>query len=742
MDVTGPRPDHSSPEMMFPSVAPQPRGVEGERRVITVLFCDVVNSTTLAGHFDPEEWAEIMNEAFHYMIAPIQEYDGMVGRLMGDAVLAFFGAPQAHEDDPQRAVLAGLGIVNGIRPFCNRFADDYDLEFNVRVGINTGPVVVGEIGSSQTQEYTAMGDAINLAARMEQTAIAGTVQISEDTYRLVAPLFDVWDLGNIEVKGRTDPIPAYRVLGVEPQPERLRGIEGLQTPLVGRGRELSRLREILDDLQDKQSQICFLIGEAGLGKSRLIAEVRREWRDSLATTQEVVGPLLHSWTEFLCVSFGSSRPYDTIKRQISQFCGIRDTDTHEVVQERLKRLSSLYTGDLQEQIHQAFGFLLSDKLSVFTPTDPEEFRQKLWEVIKQMIRAQTELGPVVYVFDDLQWVDRATLETIRFLLPLVKSRQIMFLVAMRPEWKSAGWELFLDTQMEYPEYCSSIYLEPLSTVESRAMISHFLDPAGAPVAVYDLIMRKAEGNPFFIEETVRTLLDAGVLERDSGKLHWVASTEFNQVTSLLALPGSVQALLTARIDQLDLSVRHTMQLAAVIGRFFHLSVLELIAEKPRLEIEEHLTRLSQFDLVRPIGTGHDSEYAFRHMLIRDAAYETILIRQRRRYHRQVGEAIEKLFPDRLADEATRLAFHFKEGRDWAKAVHYFALAGEVAARLFANTEAIEYYNEALLLAESYPKAIDINQQADLYRRRSEIFAVLNRLDEASADEMKRSRLLD
>jgi class 3 adenylate cyclase len=741
MNAIGPRPDHS-PSMSTPPGSPQPRGVEGERRVITVLFCDVVNSTTLAGHFDPEEWAEIMNEAFHYMIAPIKEYDGMIARLMGDAVLAFFGAPQAHEDDPQRAVLAGLEIVNGIRPFCNRFAEDYDMEFNVRVGINTGPVVVGEIGSSQSQEYTAMGDAINLAARMEQTAIAGTVQISEDTYRLVAPLFDVWNLGNIEVKGKTDPIPAYRVLGVEPQPGHLRGIEGVQIPLVGRVRELGRLREILDKLQANQSQICFLIGEAGLGKSRLVTEVRREWRDTLAATHEVVGPLLHSWTEFLCVSFGSSRPYDTIKRQISQFCGIRDTDTPEVVQERLKRLSSLYPSGLQEHIQQAFGFLLSDMLTDYSPADPEEIRRSLLDVVEQMIRAQTELGPVVYVFDDLQWVDRATLETIRFLLPLVKSRQIMFLVAMRPDWKSAGWELFLETQMEYPEYCSSIYLEPLSSDESRAMIGEFLDPTGAPGPVYDLIMRKAEGNPFFIEETIRTLLEFDALERDNDKLRWVANTDLNQVTSLLTLPGNVQSLLTARIDQIDASVRHTLQLASVIGRLFHLSVLELIAEKPLAVIEEHLTRLAHFDLVRPMGTGRDSEYAFRHMLIRDAAYETILIRQRRRYHRRVGEAIEKLFSDRLADEATRLAFHFKEGRDWAKAVYYYALAGEVVARLFANTEALEYYNEALRLTEAYPKAVDITQQADLYRRRSDLFSVLNRPDEALADKTKHSQLLN
>ena len=253
---------------------PWRRQVQGERRVITVLFCDVTGSTEMASHLDPEEWAEIMNAAFEYMVSPIYRYEGTVARLMGDAVLALFGAPFAHEDDPERAVLAGLDIVTGIRSFRQVISQTYGMNFDVRVGINTGPVVVGEVGAEPATEYTAMGDAINLAARMEQTAKPGTVQIGDDTFRLVAPLFEVESLGGIEVKGKDAPVNAYRVLGRKTQPGRVRGIEGLRAPLVGRGQETSRLLMAFDHTMRGRGQIVCLLGEAGLGKTRLIGELR------------------------------------------------------------------------------------------------------------------------------------------------------------------------------------------------------------------------------------------------------------------------------------------------------------------------------------------------------------------------------------------------------------------------------------------------------------------------------------
>ena len=248
-------------------------GMQGERRVVTMLFCDVQGSTAAAGNLDPEEWAEIMNGAFEHLIAPVYRYEGTLPRLMGDAILAFFGAPIGHEDDPQRAVLSGLDIIQGIRPYAEQVKSQWGLDFNVRVGINTGLVVVGEVGSDLRVEYTALGDAVNLAARMEQTAEPGTVQITDETHKLIAPLFDFEDLGGVEVKGKEKPVQCYRVLQSKAEPGQLRGIEGLEAPLIGRDLEMDRLRRATGELLQGRGQICSVMGEAGLGKSRLVAEL-------------------------------------------------------------------------------------------------------------------------------------------------------------------------------------------------------------------------------------------------------------------------------------------------------------------------------------------------------------------------------------------------------------------------------------------------------------------------------------
>lgn len=706
--------------------------VAGERRVITVLFCDVVGSTSLASRFDPEEWAEVMNEAFQLMIAPIEEYGGMVARLMGDAVLAFFGAPRAHEDDPQRAVLAGLGIVNGMRPFVRQFEQDYGQPFNVRVGINTGPVVVGEIGTGQSGEYTAMGDAINLAARMEQTAAAGTVQISEETYRLIAPLFDVWDLGGIEVKGRDEPVQAYRVLGLEPQPGRLRGLEGIRSPLIGRRREIGRLREILTELLDGHSRICYLVGEAGLGKTRLIAELRNDWRDRLAAAYGDVNPLWQGWSEFVAVSYGASKPYDMLKRQVRSFCGIRESDPPSIIHERLDTLISAYPSALHERMHRVFGLLLGDlTIDRGHLSQGEAFQHELRAVLLQMAQVQVSKGPVVYVIDDVQWADVASLEAIRTMLPLVSRRPVLFLFAMRPDWSAPGWQLYLESQIEYPEYSASIYLEPLTAADSGTLVRELLGNAAVPDGIYELIERKAEGNPFFVEETVRALVDIGALSREANGFRWDAATDAARIAKLISLPENVLALLTARIDKLDAPVRRTLQLASVIGRSFPLRVLAFMADRPPGEVEEHLKRLGQADLVRPsVSGGAEDEHAFRHALTRDAAYETILMRQRRRYHRRVAEAFETLYGDRTADEAPRLAYHFQEALDWAKAVQYYVLAAESAAQLYANAEAIEHYGHALTIALANPTVINDARLVDLFKRLGRVYEVAGRYDDA------------
>src|SRR3989337_2832738 len=330
----------------YPTLQPS-RGLEGERRVVTILFCDVKGSTAMAEHLDPEEWAEIMTAAFTYRIQPVQRYEGTVARLMGDAILAFFGAPIAHEDDPQRAVLAGLDIVEGIRPYCEQLRREYSLEFNVRVGINTGVVVVGEVGTALAGEYTAMGDAVNLAARMEQTAQPGSVQISGETHRLVSAFFEVEALGEVEVKGKREGVPAYRMLKRKEHPERGRGIVGFESPLVGREREVQTLRQALDDLKSGRGQILTLIGEAGLGKSRLIDELRANSNgdsaqqiESLNHTHATPTPAVH-WVESRGISYEASRPYGLFTQHLRHICEVKESDSPDAVR---AKIASAMTG--------------------------------------------------------------------------------------------------------------------------------------------------------------------------------------------------------------------------------------------------------------------------------------------------------------------------------------------------------------------------------------------------------------
>ncbi|MGW8143288.1 MAG: adenylate/guanylate cyclase domain-containing protein, partial [Anaerolineales bacterium] len=299
------------------------RALAGERRVVTILFSDVKGSTAMAEHLDPEDWAEIMNDAFGYLTEPIIRYGGTVARLMGDAILAFFGAPTAHEDDPLRGVLAGLDIINGIKEFRESISSEYDLDFNVRVGINTGEVVVGEMGSALAGEYTAMGDAVNLAARMEQTARPGTVQITDETFYLVEPWIEVEELGQIEAKGKSERVTAYSVLRRKVQPSRARGIAGLGSPIVGRDVEFAKMESLILDLMEGQSHILIITGEAGIGKSRLIEELRDKYNKQ--------DPSGLQWIESHGISYESSRPYGLFVQALRQFCSVKVDDPPEVI---------------------------------------------------------------------------------------------------------------------------------------------------------------------------------------------------------------------------------------------------------------------------------------------------------------------------------------------------------------------------------------------------------------------------
>lgn len=700
--------------------------MQGERRVVTVLFCDVTGSTSMAEQLDPEEWAEIMDDAFDFLIAPVYRYEGVVSRLMGDAILAFFGAPVAHEDDPQRAILAGLDIISGIQPFIQQIQNQYNMDFNVRVGINTGEVVVGEIGSDLQMEYTAMGDAVNLAARMEQTAQPGTVQVAENTYKLVAPLFDFEELGSIPVKGKAEPVPAYRVLGLKSHPGRLRGIAGLEAPMIGREREIAILDRVLGDLRQGRGSIVSLIGEAGLGKSRLIEELFKQCQTGDAE------PV--TWFETRGVSYDTNRPYGLFQQHFRHFHGVSEDDSLEVV---LKKVAIMMQGqdpELSSLFNHTVELLLMTRVeTIESPTQGEAFKRKLFDAIHKLLFETASRVPLVMVFDDLHWADPASADLLLHLFQLVDQVPILFLCAFRPYRPSPGWQIKQAAEANYPHRYTEIRLSPLNDEQGGILIEKLLSISNLPASMRELILRKAEGNPFFVEEVIRALIDHGAIRRDESGLRWEA---VKQVESI-EIPDSLQALLIARIDRLEEESRRILQLAAVIGRSFYYRVLQAISDA-HAELDRQLNNLQRVELIRELTRHPELEYMFRHELTRDAAYQSILHRRRRQFHLQVAEAIESLYPERLEEEAHRLAYHFREARDYERALKYTRIAGDAAARLYANTEAEGHFRRAIELARR--GGAPLEQLAYLYTRRGRILEILGQYDEALANYQELEKL--
>ncbi len=694
-----------------------------------MLFCDVAGSTAMAEHLDPEEWAEIMQEAFLYMLAPIERYGGMVARMMGDGFLAFFGAPIAHEDDPRRAVLAGMDIHSELSPFSEEIREDYGLEFVVRVGINTGPVVVGEIGSDRNLEYTAMGDAINLAARMETLAQPGTVQISANTYRLVAPLFETKSLGQIEIKGKGEPVDAYQVIGYKVKPGRIRGIEGLDAPLIGRQDEIKILRKTLAEVESGHGRIVFLLGEAGLGKSRLIRELRSTW------SPEKKGPT--SWTQSQGLAYETSRPYSLFHRRMTNNFSIRHGDTPEEARKKIARGLLSLPEELRSSIQLAVETLLAvEETSSGVRVKAEALKQELFAGIKRAWQDGAKRQPTVVVFDDLHWSDPASADLLIHLLPLVLEVPLLILCAMRPHDQSEGWRVKEFAAREFPNHYVEFEVGKLSDTESDDLINALLTISDLPITLRERIQQKAEGNPFFVEEVVRNLIEKGVVVREEGGSYWQAQEPAKEID----LPDSLRALLIGRIDRLELGTKRTLQMASVIGRNFYQRILKQVAE-PLQDVSKELLLLQESQLILETAMNPEVEYMFRHELTRDATYETILRRQRRRYHRLVGEAIEKIFPDRIGEEADRLAHHFGEAGDKQRALKYHTLAGERAAKLYANPEAAASFARAIALAQEMP---DENKLTNLFIIRGRVLEVSGRYEEAVAsyrqlEESGRSR---
>ena len=569
-------PDDAATHTRVAAAAPTPlitkmraARITGERKPVTALFADVVGSTTLAEQMDPEDWTAMINEAFDLMSRAVFRYEGTIAQLQGDAMLAFFGAPIAHEDDPERAILAALDMLDATAEFAAQLKATHGIDFQIRAGINSGPVMVGNVGSDLRYEYTALGDAVNVAARMQTAAQPGTVLITEMTRRLTGDTFDLDDLGEIEVKGKAEPIHVFRVLGRKAAPARRRGLEsvGLDSPMVGRDEPLARLTGLLDVVRVGRGRMAFVIGEPGIGKSRLLAELKR-----VALTP----PSTVRWVEGRCLSYGRNLPYHLVIDIIRSITGISFAAAEADARASLDReLQAVLGADAAEMADTAtylahlMGLPLHPNETVKTDV-PEVLQARYIAATHRLLRGLSDQGSIVIVCEDLHWADAASIEVVRNLMPLATQLPILFVAAMRAEADSPGWALMGQARELFGDALTEIRLEALDEADSRALVANLLEIESLPDRVRDLIMRRAEGNPFFVEEVVRMLIEGGVIVPEGER--WVATAAVAGVQ----IPETLHGLLLARIDQLPDSAKRSLRIAAVIGRQFPVRVLERV----------------------------------------------------------------------------------------------------------------------------------------------------------------------
>jgi class 3 adenylate cyclase len=533
-----------------------------ERRPITVLFADIAGSTAIAERMDPEDWTAIVSQAFARMNGTVERYGGTIARLMGDGVLAFFGAPVAHEDDPLRAVRCGLDMAREVDELSAELNAKDPIDLKVRVGINTGPVVVGVVGTESASEYTAMGDAVNVAARMQALARPGTVLVSGSTHRFVAALVESVDVGALDLKGKTNAVQAYEVTALK-EGATGRGLAGIHAPMIGRDGQLARLRELFAVAKAGQGRVVAILGEPGIGKSRLLAEFRAEIErgDETAT-----------WIEGRCLSYGQTLPYHLVLDVVRSVIGVSGSASEPEIREALERVLRELLGDSWREPYAYLGHLLSIKLDPemqarLSAIDAEAIKRYVASLLQTM-RAITTRGPVVLVFEDLHWADAASADALLMLMPLAADLPVLWIMASRSDRDAVGWRLVSGASDLFGDALTELRLDPLSSDQTRSLVASLLEIESLPREARDLILAKAEGNPFFVEEVIRMLIDRNAIQRQGDR--WVA----NAGVAGVEIPDTLQGLLLERIDRLPKESRRTLRVASVIGRQFGVTILE------------------------------------------------------------------------------------------------------------------------------------------------------------------------
>jgi predicted ATPase/class 3 adenylate cyclase len=680
-------PPHLAERMRAEQAAMEARGAtEGERKTITALFADLKGSTALIEGLDPEDARAIIDPALQLMMDAVHRYDGYVAQALGDGIFALFGAPLAHEDHPQRALYAALRMQEAMRHYNDEVRLKHGVPLAMRVGINTGEVIVRSIRKDDLHtDYVPVGHSTNLAARMEQMALPGSILITEYTKKLTDGYFEFKALGAAEIKGVEAPLNVYEVLGAGPLRTRLQvsARRGL-TRFVGRQNEMEQLQRALEQAKAGHGQIVGVMGEPGLGKSRLFYEFK-------LTSQS--GCLM---LDAFSVSHGKASPYLPVLELLKTYFQIQLHDEERQRKEKITGKVLTLDRSLEDTLPYLFFLLgIEDPTASLQQMDAQIRRRRTFEALKRLFLRESLNQPFLLIFEDLHWIDTETQGFLDTLSESMASARILLLTNYRPEYRPEWGQ---------KTYCTQLRLAPLGKAEAEEFLTFLVGNDGSLKTLKQLILGKTEGTPFFMEEVVQTLSEEGVLSGERGKYR------LEKAPTELHISPTVQGVLTARIDRLAAAEKELLHQLAIMGRQFPLSLIQHVIPQPQEELYHLLSSLQRKEFLYEQPAFPEVEYIFKHALTQEVAYNSVLQERRKAWHEQTARAIEILFHSRLHDHYSELAHHYTRSGNTQKAVEYLGLAGQQAVQRSAYAEAISHLTTALELLNTLPDTPERVQQ--------------------------------
>ena len=680
-------PEVYTPKHLAEKILTSKNALEGERKQVTVLFADMKGSMELLADRDPEEARKLFDAVIEQMMEAVHRYEGTVNHILGDGIMALFGAPLAHEDHAVRACYAALRMQESVKCYAMEIQRTQGIPIQIRVGLNSGDVVVGSIRNDLHMDYTAIGQTAHLAARMEQMAMPGSVLMTADALRLAEGYVQVKSLGPVAVKGMNDPVDVYEVTGAGVARTRLQAAaaRGLSR-FVGRDDETEQLRKAFEEARVGHGQVVAVVGEPGVGKSRLFYEFTHSRRIESCLIVESGS-----------VSYGKATPYLPAIDLLKAYFKIQDRDNQRDIREKVT--GKLLT--LDKTLEPALPALLSlldvaPEDQLWQNLDPLQRRQRTLDSIKRLFLRESQVQPVVLIFEDLHWIDSETQAFLDSLIDSLPTAPLLLLVNYRPEYQH-GWGS--------KTYYRQLRIDPLPPESAEELLLAALGDDASLQSLKRLLIERTEGNPFFMEESIRTLVETKVLAGERGRYRLTGSLETTRA------PATVHAVLAARIDRLALEEKRLLQSAAVIGKDVPFVLLQAIAEISEEELRRDLGHLQAAEFLYETRLFPDIEYTFKHALTHEVAYGNVLQERRRWLHARVAEAIERLYPDRLAEQVELLAHHTFHGELWEKAATYLRQAGAKAADRSAYREAVSYFDRAIEALKHLPESRQTIEQA-------------------------------